>query len=391
MNAKLSIDWEQLLSDCVQFTQKLIQTPSMTYEEATIGEVVMDELLSRGFDEVWRDEVGNVYGRVFGRNRDLPAIVLNSHLDHVDIGDPALWQHPPFAGEIVDGEIIGRGATDIKGPLAVQLYSIVALLRAGVRPQHTVVFSAVVEEELGGTGMRHWVKTVDYPIEMIVLGEPSSNQIAVGHRGIKQIWVTFYGRSAHASAPQRAINPNYALAQFLVNVQAHQHELGEHPHLGKTTVSPTVIEVDTTSINVTPAWARVCLDFRTATESTRSLEQFIGRIAPDCPYILGDAREDDPATPLILTDTTITGFDTNPINPRLQKAHQLISEGMGYTPELICYQFATDGRHATHLGAPIFGYSPSDEDQAHVADEKISIEKMRQSLLGHAELLWRYE
>ena len=114
-------DMERLLNDCVAFAQRLIQTPSMPGEEAAIVALIKSELKRHGFDEVWRDEARNVYGRIHGQNRDLPALVLNTHLDHVDPGDPALWPVPPYSGEIVDGRIVGRGASDIKGPLAVQV------------------------------------------------------------------------------------------------------------------------------------------------------------------------------------------------------------------------------------------------------------------------------
>ncbi|MCA9977458.1 MAG: M20/M25/M40 family metallo-hydrolase, partial [Anaerolineales bacterium] len=177
------MNWEQLLADCVNFTQRLIQTPSMPYEEAAIAAVVAAEMRQLDFDEVWGDERGNVYGRIHGQDRHLPALVLNTHLDHVDPGDPALWSSPPFAADIVNGRIVGRGAADIKGPLAVQIYAMAALRRLGTRPQRDIVFTGVVEEEIGGTGSQYWVEHLDYPVAAVILGEPSDNQIALGHRG----------------------------------------------------------------------------------------------------------------------------------------------------------------------------------------------------------------
>ncbi|MCA9980401.1 MAG: M20/M25/M40 family metallo-hydrolase, partial [Anaerolineales bacterium] len=238
---------DQLLADCVDFTQRLIQTPSMTHEEETIAHLIADELRALGYDEVWLDELHNVYGRVYGQDRTLPALALNAHTDHVDPGDPALWPVPPFSGEIVEGRICGRGACDIKGPLAVQVYSVAGLLRNGERPRRDVVFCGVVEEEIGGTGARYWAKNLDYPVELCLLAEPSDNQLALGHRGIWGVWVKFHGRSVHASAPQRGENPNYYLATFLERLPDHIKNLPEHPYLGATTISPTIIEVDTTS------------------------------------------------------------------------------------------------------------------------------------------------
>ena len=126
----MKIDWELLLADCVDFTQRLIQTPSMPHEESTLAALIATEMRALDFDEVWLDEIGNVNGRIHGKNRELPTLVLNSHTDHVDPGDISLWPVPPYSGTIVNGRIIGRGACDIKGPLAVQVHSMAALLRS---------------------------------------------------------------------------------------------------------------------------------------------------------------------------------------------------------------------------------------------------------------------
>ncbi|MCZ2114567.1 MAG: M20 family metallopeptidase [Anaerolineae bacterium] len=377
---------ESLLEECIDFAQRLIRTPSMPGEEAAIAALVGEELRKLGYDEVWSDAAGNVFGRVYGRDRSLPALVLNTHLDHVDPGDPSLWPTPPFAAEIRDGRIIGRGASDIKGPMAVQVYSPVALLRAGERPRRDMVFCGVVQEEVGGAGAIYWAEHLDYPVELVVLGEPSSNTLALGHRGIVQFWLTFHGRSAHASAPERAENPNYALAAFLSQLQAAAAGLGVHPVLGPTTVAPTIIEVDTTSTNVTPAWARVLLDFRTSAESPNSLRAFIDRLAGDNPHSLTYSDGFEPAS-VSASDEIVTGFYLSPDDPLVIRAQAALGRGMGREPELARYRFATDGRHFAPYGIPVVGFAPGEEEMAHTAGESIAIDQMEESLQGHAQLL----
>lgn len=382
------MNWETLLADCVHFTQRLIQTPSMPYEEASIAQLIAAELRTLQFDEVWLDEIGNVYGRLYGQDRALPAVVLNSHTDHVDPGDPSLWPVPPYSGAIRDGRILGRGACDIKGPLAVQVYSLAAFKRLGERPRRDVVFCGVVQEELGGAGSKYWIDHLDYPVGLVVLGEPSDNAIALGHRGIVQMWLTFNGRSVHASVPHKGINPNYALATFLTRLQTAQERLSSHPILGQTSVSPTIVEVDTKSSNVTPAWTRVFLDFRTASESFNSLKAFVSELAGEFPHTLSLGWATDPNTPLPDTDTIEFGYYTPPDSEVVQKARAAITAGMGWQPELISYQFATDGRLFSHL--PVIGYSPSEEPLAHTIRESIAIAKMGDSLRGHVELLRQF-
>lgn len=382
-----SLDWDGLLADCVEFTRRMVQTPSMPGQEAAVTELVAQEMRRLDFDEVWLDDIGNVHGRIFGRDRDLGAIVLNSHTDHVDPGDLSLWSVPPFSAEIVDGRILGRATCDIKGPLAVQVYAMAALLRANDRPRRDVVLTGVVEEELGGAGSEYWVKHLDYPVDLIVLGEPSSNQISLGHRGIFQMWLTFSGRSVHASVPEKGENPNYALARFLQRLQASQSELGVHPVLGATTVSPTIIEVDTKSNNVTPAWSRVLLDFRSATESVNSLQAFVHHLAGDLPHSLHNALIEDASAPLHQSEVTLSGFYTPADNEAVKRARAAIGQGMGWMPELTNYRFATDGRLFVSLGVPIIGYSPAEEHLAHTVQESISIAMMADSLRGHVQLL----
>ncbi len=384
----LALDWNQHLADCVAFTRRLVQTPSMPFQEAPVARLITAEMARLGFDEVWDDAAGNVSGRIYGRDRSLGALVLNAHTDHVDPGDPDLWPTPPFAAEIVDGHIVGRATADIKGPLAVQVYAMAAFKRAGQRPRRDVIFCGVVEEELGGAGAAHWLTELNYPVALVVLAEPSSNEIALGHRGVSQLWVTFPGRSVHASVPHKGVNPNYALATFLSRLPGEVARLATHPVLGPTTVAPTIVAVDTSSQNVTPAWTRVCLDVRTAVESPNSLRALVGRVAQDLEYELADAlAARDACEPLAASDEIISGFYTPPDSEIVRWAQTAIERGMGRKPGLTHYQFATDGRYFAAAGMAVIGFSPADEDQAHVAGERISIAAMEEGLRGYVGLL----
>jgi succinyl-diaminopimelate desuccinylase len=379
--------WNVLLEDCVDFARRLIQTPSMSFEEQAAAELVASEMRRLGFDDVWLDDIGNACGRINGQDRDLGTLVLNSHLDHVDPGDPELWPVPPYSAEIVDGRILGRGACDIKGPLAVQIYSMAALLRQGARPRRDLLFTGVVQEEIGGAGAVHWAANVDYPVALLVLGEPSQNRLSLGHRGLLSMWVTFRGRSVHASVPESGHNPNYDLANFLARLQNGQSELAGHPLLGPTTVAPTLLEVDTRSPNVTPAWSRVLLDFRTAAESPNSLQAFVRRLAGDPAPSLSHGWAREPHSGLPDSDEVIFGFYTPPDDEVVQQVRRLLAAGMGMAPDLTSYQFATDGRHFVPYDFPIVGFAPGEERLAHTVAESISIAEMDQALHGYVHLL----
>jgi acetylornithine deacetylase/succinyl-diaminopimelate desuccinylase-like protein len=166
--------------------------------------------------------------------------------------------------------------------------------------------------------------------------------------------------------------------------------LSAHPILGKTTVAPTVIEVDTTSINVTPAWTRVLLDFRTATESTRSLVLLVQGLATEWPHSISDAISGTTLTADSATEDMIAGFYTPKESPEVHRTRELVAMGMGRLPALTSYRFATDGRHFAEYGIPVLGFSPAEEHQAHIADESISLSKIEENLRGLAPLLLEY-
>ena len=159
-----------------------------------------------------------------------------------------------------------------------------------------------------------------------------------------------------------------------------------------TTVAPTIIEVDTTSMNVIPAWARVLLDFRTAAMSVNEILEFIARAADGLAHDVSDAwAEDEVAgSPPAPSDETIFGYYTLPEDSAVKSVRDALERGMGWRPELTSYQFATDGRHFRSLGAAIVGYSPGEEALAHTVDESISLDMMADSLRGHVELLLSY-
>jgi acetylornithine deacetylase/succinyl-diaminopimelate desuccinylase-like protein len=384
------VNGEAEIEATLAFARELVRTPSMSGQEADLARLVVSEMRDLGYDDAWTDAAGNAVGRVRGREPGLGAVVLVTHLDHVDPGDPALWTHPPFAGDVADGRLFGRGAADIKGPLAVQVHALGAVIASGARPRRDTVVVSFVDEEVGGGGARSWAATADFPVGLIVIGEPSDNQLALGHRGIRQLWVTFHGRSAHASAPERAENPNYALGEFLRRLRRESHSLPAHELLGPTTVSPTIVRVDTTSPNVTPAWSRVLVDFRTASMSASDLVAFLDRVAGPWPHTIGEAFSGDPLRPVAPDPAPIGGFYTPADHPAVRTVREAIAAGTGTSPELASYRFATDGRHLVGLGAPIVGYSPAEEDQAHVADESISIAKLLVGLHGYASLLERW-
>ena len=96
----------ELRDPMVDFTRRLIRTVSLPGDEAAVARIVADEMTTLGYDDVWIDDAGNAIGRI-GPTASGPGkrIMLNTHMDHVDVGDPARWPYPPYEATVVGDEI----------------------------------------------------------------------------------------------------------------------------------------------------------------------------------------------------------------------------------------------------------------------------------------------
>ena len=107
------------------FLEELVRIPSLSTHEDAMATRLANEMQRVGFADVWTDRIGNVIGRV-GSGQG-PKLVLNGHMDIVDVGEVGRWTHPPYDGVIKDGVLFGRGACDMKGGLAAMVYGVKAV------------------------------------------------------------------------------------------------------------------------------------------------------------------------------------------------------------------------------------------------------------------------
>ena len=246
------------------FAQRLIQTPSLPGQEENLARLLADELRKVGCDDVWTDRAGNVIGVIRGAEGG-KSTHFNTHMDHVSPGDLSLWSIPPYEARIEDGILYGRGASDVKGAMATQAYAAAVLRDLGLTPPGDVYFVGVVLEEVGGLGSQ--ILAEDMPTDIAVIGEASRNQLRRGHRGRVYLRVDFEGLSAHASAPDRARNPHYAAARFLLSLQTMP--MMPSATFGGSSASPTLAETDQTSGNVTPGRVTLFVDWRNIPEDPK--------------------------------------------------------------------------------------------------------------------------
>jgi len=150
-------------------------------------------------------------------SRKGPHLLFCGHTDTVppNVGS----SEDPFAASEKDGRLYGRGTTDMKGALAAMAGALAALKCSGELVRGKVTFAAVIDEEMESLGVESLILS-GFRADGAIVGEPTSNKIAIGHKGLEWLSVEFEGRAAHGGTPQAGINAISAAAHFVHLVEA---------------------------------------------------------------------------------------------------------------------------------------------------------------------------
>ena len=360
------------------FLQDLVRIPSFSCQEKVVAERLEAEMRTVGFDEVWTDRIGNVVGRIGSGTG--PRLLYNGHMDTVGIGDRVAWTHDPFGAEIDGGRLYGRGATDMKGPLASLVYGAKALKHSGVDLAGDLYLVGVVQEEpCEGHAMRVLVEEEGLRPDWVVLAEPTNLRVSRGHRGRMEMHVTVRGRSAHASMPHLGENAIYGAARIIFSLELLADMLANDPFLGKGTLAVTRIENTAASKNVIPDSCTVVIDRRLTLGETeaKALAEVEGVIVRENVRAEVSLAEFDYAsyTGYRCRDVEHYPAWVVPENHILvQATARAVRAVTGERPPIGKWDFSTDGVYTMGVaGIPTVGMGPGDETQAHTADECVRL------------------
>ena len=386
----------------VAFAQDLIRIPSLPGEEGELTRRVAAEMEALGYDDVYTDELGSVVGVVRGSGGEVggaaATVMLSCHLDMVAAGDPEEWEHPPFDGLIADGYLHGRGAMDIKGPLAIQTHAAAALKG---KAAGDIIVAHPVFEERGGWGMDHLTRP-DGGLrpDVVIIGESTHGDIAIGHRGRCEVEIVAQGLAGHASAPDRARNALDLVPAILTGVRDLAARQQSDDVLGAASVVATGIDAVPASLNVIPDRATVTLDWRILPGDT--VETLLARvrdaIRPHLERMGADGVEVRAATERQTAYTGIQedrlilspGFLMDPGDPIVTAAAQAIGtrNGNGSPARVRPWTFATDGGWTCGVrGIPTIGFAPGEERYAHTNTERLALDEARWGYGRYLELV----
>lgn len=263
--------------DPVELTRDLIRRPSVTPADAGAMDTLQRVLTDLGFTcrrMAFEGPTGtgpdarieNLYAR---RGTASPNLCFAGHTDVVPTGAAEGWSADPFAAEVRDGVLYGRGAVDMKGGIAAWVAAVSQVLAKG-EPEGSLSFLITGDEE--GPALHGTKRVVEAlmaegeVIDACVVGEPSSqmhlgDMIKIGRRGSLNTWITVHGKQGHVAYPDRAANPAPVLVRLLARLDAHVLDAG-YEAFQPSNLEITTVDIANPATNVIPAEARARLNIR---------------------------------------------------------------------------------------------------------------------------------
>jgi succinyl-diaminopimelate desuccinylase len=262
-------------ADPIALARDLVRCPSVTPAEGGALGLIEGVLKGVGFDvhrvtfaEPGTAPVENLYARI---GKASPHLAFAGHTDVVPPGEQAKWTYPPFAGEIADGTLYGRGAVDMKGAIACALAATLDYLAArGGRPKGSISFLITGDEE--GIAVNGTVKLIKWAAERgetfdhCILGEPSNaatigDTIKVGRRGSLNGTLVVTGKQGHVAYPERADNPVRGLVTLMGALMAAPLDHGS-AQFDASNLEFTSIDIGNPVVNLIPGEARARFNIR---------------------------------------------------------------------------------------------------------------------------------
>jgi len=254
--------------DPVSFAAELIRCPSVTPARGAVFDLLDEALTALGFT-VHRWVMGEApdgptENMVAIRGADGPHFGFAGHLDVVPSGDG--WDGDPFAGEIRDGTLVGRGANDMKSAIAAY---VAALSRLG-ESRGTLSLMITGDEEgyatYGTPRIIDWLNQRNIRPDMILIGEPTSvdrlgDTVKIGRRGSVNMWIEVPGVQGHVAYPHRATNPVPPLARIIAALGAVHLDDGTD-QFPPSNLEFTAVSTPTSASNVIPGSATAQLNIR---------------------------------------------------------------------------------------------------------------------------------
>jgi succinyl-diaminopimelate desuccinylase len=379
--------------DCVELLQGLVRCRSVTPDEGGALTLLENVLSARGFvcqrlifKEEGTPDVENLFARA---GTSSPHLCFAGHTDVVPAGDEASWTHPPFAGEIADGFLYGRGATDMKGSIAAFAAAAAGFVAQEGKSKGSISLLITGDEEgpaINGTvKVLQWMKEHGHVPDHCLVGEPSSvealgDTIKIGRRGSLSFSVTVEGRQGHAAYPAKADNPIPKLARFVTLISSEAVDHG-NDNFDPSSLVVTSVDTGNPAGNVIPQRTAAKFNIRFSTEHTfDSLRAWVQEQIERVKSEMGGAW----------TVSTTEGADAFTTEPGafVGMVQDAVEQETGLLPKLSTSGGTSDARFIKDY-CPVLEFGPTNAT-IHMTDERISVEELRATEAIYGRILAAY-
>jgi acetylornithine deacetylase/succinyl-diaminopimelate desuccinylase family protein len=367
-------------------------------------DAVEERLASIGMEvHRWTEEprypvvAGRFAGRGGGR-----SMAINGHVDVVPVGDASAWTHDPWGGEVADGKLWGRGATDMKGGVAAGIVAVEALRRAGVALAGDLWVHVVSDEEVVGWGTRRLIERLPR-VDAVIDAEPTDLKIMPVEGGLIHFRMEFGGRESHAGnrymsvhagglGDRAGINAIEKAIKVIVALQELERQWGNlrgHPMLppGFNTLLPGVIsggpggghdgQINLVSNPGTaPNYCSVeynvwYLPQESFEEIRDEIESYVADVCRTDPWL----REHPPVFTWKLRNVFFPPVDTSPDHPFIQALAGSL-ESLGLPKRVEAFTAASELAWYAERGIPGSIFGPGRIAQAHSPNEYVEVEQL---------------
>jgi len=371
---------------------ELVKIKSLSTKEGAVVKKLKEMMADARFDEIKIDGLGNIIGRL-GSGKKI--IAIDGHIDTVDIGNIQNWTFDPLSGEIKDGFVHGRGSVDQKGGPIAAITAAKILREIGLPNDVTLyVTGTVIEEDCDGLCWKYIIEEDKIKPDCVIVTEPTNLNIYRGHRGRMEIEVSFFGRSAHGSAPERGVNAIYMASKAALEIEKLNERLAHDEFLGKGSVTISEFVSGSPSLCAVADFAKIHLDRRLTWGENKELAV---KQVQDIVKGMNAKVE-----VLNYKEKAFTGkeYGMEKYYPtwKLEENHLVIETGKKAYKELFNtdakvdkWTFSTNGVVINGLyGIPVIGFGPGNEVMAHAPDEKVPIEHLVKASAFYAMFLLNF-
>ncbi len=382
----------------------LIRIPSLTGDEAAAMSALAALAEARGLEaQVHEHDLAALRAdpghpgeeapreRLFGATATLggpadgPRLCLNGHLDVVGPGE-APWSFDPWAGDLVDGCVRGRGSVDMKGGVAAGLHAMAAVARAGLRPAGDVVLQAVGSEEDGGLGTFAALRR-DAAFHACVITEPTGFEAVCAQAGS----ITFEGEvpgvAAHAALRREGVSAIDRYMEVHAALREHERRINsavEHPLMRELDL-PYPVSVGTVQAGT---WASTVPDRL----------RFSGRAGVPVDQTPEDARADVERVVAAACPEAVLSFSggrfapgaTAPGDPFVALVRDAFEAQTGRRPRLRGVPWGADMRLFCERAIPCVMIGTAGIERAHAADERVRLDEVVALARALARLIARF-